>query len=73
MNVNLYVTSKAPVIPFGAKEKSLEKVLSVCFQTKFESKQFIRSLDRFFGISSMELRVRTDSFRLARLLKEGMT
>ena len=43
VNVNLYVTSKAPVIPFGAKEKSLEKVLNVCFQTKFESKHFIRS------------------------------
>ena len=43
MNVNLYVTSKAPVISFGGKEKSLEKVLSVCFQTKFESKHFIRS------------------------------
>ena len=43
MNVNLYVTSKALVIPFGGKEKSLEKVLSLCFQTKFESKNFIRS------------------------------
>lgn len=36
MNVNLYVTSKALVIPFGAKEKSLEQVLSVCWLSKEE-------------------------------------
>lgn len=36
VNVTLYITSEAPVVPFGGKEKSLEKVLTVCFQTKFD-------------------------------------